>query len=96
MAGRDAALIGPNENQFATLDEDRTGLSLYILPGTTLLEAGDKKMGILEKNAMAIEKNSVMEDQVQPTEANANSIKGPLQFLFDAEVDRIFSTPIGM
>ncbi|XLS56870.1 hypothetical protein HN51_006625 [Arachis hypogaea] len=32
VKGRDAAFIGPNENQFAILDDDKTGLALYVLP----------------------------------------------------------------
>ena len=78
--GRDAAFIGPNENQFAILDDDKTGLGLYILPGKTSLEGN-------EKNA-AIEEN-------QPVDTDTGSIRGPMQFIFEDEVDRIFSTPLG-
>ena len=78
--GRDAAFIGPNENQFAILDEDKTGLAVYILPGGPSHEPKD-----IEK---AFEEN-------QPTETSDNSIKGPTPFMFETEVDRIFSTPLG-
>lgn len=78
--GRDAAFIGPNENQFAILDEDKTGLALYILPGGASKEAGEKNL-LVEEN--------------QAVEANAGSIRGPMQFMFESEIDRIFSTPIG-
>jgi hypothetical protein len=77
--GRDAAFIGPNENQFAILDEDKTGLAVYILPG------GSQEPKDIEK---AFEEN-------QPTETSDGSIKGPTPFMFETEVDRIFSTPLG-
>ena len=78
--GLDAAFIGPNENQFAILDEDKTGLALYILPGGASLE---------------VDKKNVADEQSQSADVNVGSVKGPLQFLFETEVDRIFSTPIG-
>jgi hypothetical protein len=49
--GRDAAFIGPNENQFGVLEENKS--------------------------------------------PDVGSIRGPMQFMFDTEVDRIFSTPLG-
>lgn len=78
--GRDAAFVGPNENQFAILDDDKTALALYILPGNASKDAN-------EKNLLA--------DENQPVDGDANSVKGPMQFMFETEVDRIFSTPIG-
>lgn len=81
--GRDAAFIGPSENHFAILDDDKTGLSLYILPGAALQEANNK-------NGM------VDADQNMDTEpTDVTSVKGPMQFMFESEIDRIFSTPIG-
>lgn len=79
VKGRDAAFIGSNENQFAILDEDRTGLALYTLPGGTSQEVKD--------NDKVFEEN-------QPTETNVGSIRGPTPFMFETEVDRIFSTPL--
>ncbi|XP_048335751.2 uncharacterized protein LOC107410579 isoform X1 [Ziziphus jujuba] len=79
MKGRDAAFVGPNENQFAILDDDKTALALYILPGNASKDAN-------EKNLLA--------DENQPVDGDANSVKGPMQFMFETEVDRIFSTPI--
>ncbi|KAJ7952887.1 Transducin/WD40 repeat-like superfamily protein [Quillaja saponaria] len=79
VKGRDAAFIGPNENQFAILDDDKTGLALYILPGGAKEEAKD--------NSGAIEEN-------QSADPSGSSIRGPMQFMFETEVDRIFSTPI--
>ena len=78
--GRDAAFIGPNENQFAILDDDKTGLALYILPGKTSKEVNEKN-GALEEN--------------QSVDADTGSIRGPMQFVFEDEADRIFSTPLG-
>ncbi|KAM3363543.1 hypothetical protein P3S68_018397 [Capsicum galapagoense] len=78
IKGLDAAFIGPNENQYAILDEDKTGLSLYILP-TTALQILDEKNGAIDQN--------------QSTDADGTS-KGPMQFMFETEVNRIFSTPI--
>lgn len=76
----DAAFIGPNDNQFAILDEDKTGLALYILVGAASQEANE--------NNKAVE----LEHSADP---NVGSVRGPMQFMFDTEVDRIFSTPIG-
>ncbi|KAL0350635.1 UNVERIFIED_CONTAM: hypothetical protein Sradi_4212700 [Sesamum radiatum] len=77
--GADAAFIGPNENQFAILDEDKTALSLYMLPGAASQET-------LGKNGTVHENQSV--------EPEIASFKGPVQFMFESEVDRIFSTPL--
>lgn len=79
VKGADAAFVGPNENQFAILDEDKTTLSLYMLPGAASQES-------FEKNVTASENQSV--------ETEVASIKGPMQFMFESEVDRIFSTPL--
>ncbi|KAF9622667.1 hypothetical protein IFM89_032588 [Coptis chinensis] len=79
VKGQDAAFIGPNENQFAILDNDQIGLALYILPGLGSQEVGKS--------------NSVL-DVDSTTNTNASSIRGPLQFMFEAEVDRIFSSPL--
>lgn len=80
FSGADAAFVGPNENQFAILDEDKTTLSFYMLPGVASQES-------FEKNVTAYENQS--------EETEAASIKGPMQFMFESEVDRIFSTPLG-
>lgn len=77
--GRDAAFIGANENQFAILDDDKTGLVLYILPGKNSQENDNEK--VLEEN--------------HTTDTNNNSFRGPMPFMFETEVDRIFSTPLG-
>ncbi|OWM64347.1 hypothetical protein CDL15_Pgr009270 [Punica granatum] len=88
IKGRDAAFIGPNENQFAILDDDKTGLSLFILPGTTLLDAGGKR------NEPTIDMENGAVEKTESADTNVGSIKGPVQFLFETEIDRIFSTPI--
>lgn len=80
LLGRDAAFIGPNENQFAILDDDKTALALYILPGMASKEVGEKSE-LVEENESA--------------DAKVGSVKGPMQFMFETEVDRIFSTPLG-
>ncbi|XP_048128024.1 uncharacterized protein LOC115746944 isoform X2 [Rhodamnia argentea] len=82
VKGLDAAFVGPNENQFAVLDDDKSGLSLFILPGGTLLEADNQK-----KEASSAEQN-------QSADTNVGSVQGPLPFMFETEVDRIFTTPI--
>lgn len=79
VKGRDAAFIGPNENQFAILDDDKTGLALYILPGKTTQESNEKT-GAVEEN--------------QTVDNDGSTIRGPMQFLFEDEADRIFSTPL--
>ncbi|KAK9285531.1 hypothetical protein L1049_024726 [Liquidambar formosana] len=79
VKGRDAAFIGPNENQLAILDDDKTGLSLYILPGMASQEV-DEKNGTVDQN--------------QSADTNVGSVRGPVQFMFETEVDRIFSAPL--
>lgn len=54
-------------------------MALYILPGTTSQE---------------VEKNGVVE-QSPSMDADVGSIRGPMQFMFETTVDRIFSTPLG-
>ncbi|KAF5177772.1 Transducin/WD40 repeat-like superfamily protein [Thalictrum thalictroides] len=79
VKGRDAAFIGPNDNQFAILDDDKINLALYILTGSASKEVGEINGGV---------------DVDSSTNTNVGSVKGPLQFMFEAEVDRIFSSPL--
>ncbi|KAL8231340.1 hypothetical protein R6Q57_001118 [Mikania cordata] len=79
IKGRDAAFIGLNDGQFAILDEDKIELSVYTLPG------GSSK---------TTAENNMIDDQKQYEDLDVSSIKGPLQFTFESEVDRIFSTPV--
>ena len=79
-AGCDAAFIGPNDDQFVILDEDKTGLSMYILPKLTTIEENEKNL---------------LSEENQTKEENPSAIQGPQQFLSETEVDRVFSTPIG-
>lgn len=82
IKGRDAALMGPNENQYAILDEDKTSLALFILPGVASQEASQAS----ESNG-ALDEKSFADNRVV-------SNQGPLQFVFETEVDRIFSSPL--
>lgn len=79
IKGRDAAFIGLNDGQFAILDEDRIELSVYTLPGGSSKPTAEKNM---------------IDDQKPYEDLDVSSVKGPLQFTFESEVDRIFSTPI--
>ncbi|KAI3697997.1 hypothetical protein L6452_31106 [Arctium lappa] len=79
IKGRDAAFIGLNDGQFAILDEDRIELSVYTLPGGSSKPAAEKNM---------------IDDEKQYENLDVSSIKGPQQFTFESEVDRIFSTPV--
>lgn len=79
VKGCDAAFMGPNENQYAILDEDKTSLTLYFLQGAVSQETG--------KNNGALDENSFTDTKVAPD-------KGPLQLVFETEVDRIFSSPL--
>lgn len=82
FAGRDAAFMGPVDSQYCILDEDKVGLLLYTIPRPTSKEELEKT------NQAALDENSF-------AEAKADKKQGPLQFVFETEVDRIFSTPIG-
>ncbi|KAI3777102.1 hypothetical protein L1987_46896 [Smallanthus sonchifolius] len=79
IKGQDAEFIGLNDGQFAILDEDKIELSVYTLPGGSSKPAAEKNM---------------IDDQKQYEDLDVSSIKGPLQFTFESEVDRIFSTPV--
>ncbi|CAJ1942759.1 unnamed protein product [Sphenostylis stenocarpa] len=81
VKGRDAAFIGPNENKFAILDDDKTGLGVYTLPGGASQEAKDNDK-VFEENPTATAETTVA------------SIRGPTPFMFETEIDRIFSTPL--
>jgi hypothetical protein len=83
VKGRDAAFIGPNDNQFAILDEDKTGLSLYILPGVKSTQEAIENDGAADE-----------EDRESSVVPEVGPVKGPFQFMFESEVDRIFSTPL--
>lgn len=83
MIGRDAAFLGPDDNQYAILEEDRTGLNLFSLKAVATKEA-------LENNAAVLEENTFADNA-----ANSTERQGPLQFTFESEVDRIFSCPLG-
>lgn len=84
IKGRDAAFIGPGENHFAILDEDKTGLSLYALPGATPPQGANVNNGVVDGDDQTMDN--------EPTDVT--SVKGPMQFMFESEVDRIFSTPL--
>ncbi|KAK8937905.1 hypothetical protein KSP40_PGU003515 [Platanthera guangdongensis] len=77
VKGRDAALLGSNENQYVILDEDRSGLALYMLVGPNFHE--------VDENNEAVDLKSSSDGQ---------SNRGPQQFNFETEVDRIFSSPL--
>lgn len=83
LLGRDAAFLGPDDNQYAILEEDRTGLNLFSLKAVATKEA-------LENNAAVLEENTFADNA-----ANSTERQGPLQFSFESEVDRIFSSPLG-
>lgn len=85
--GCDGALIGPMENQYAILDDDQTGLTLHFL------DMGIKDPMVADvdgrgENNGAIDANSF-------SEPNNVKDQAPLHFMFENNVDRIFSTPLG-
>ncbi|WVZ25768.1 hypothetical protein V8G54_004312 [Vigna mungo] len=83
VKGRDAAFVGPHENQFAILDDDKTVLGVYTLPGGASQEAKDNE-NVFEENPTA----------TATAETTVGSIRGPTPYMFETEVDRIFSTPL--
>lgn len=54
---------------------------MYILPKLTTIEENEKNL---------------LSEENQTKEENPSAIQGPQQFLFETEVDRVFSTPIGV
>ncbi|XP_037460268.1 uncharacterized protein LOC119331201 [Triticum dicoccoides] len=84
IKGRDATFLGPDDNQYAILEEDRTSLNLYNLKPIATKEALENNAAVLEE-----EENTFAEN---PT-ANPTQKQGPMQFTFESEVDRIFSSP---
>ncbi|KAG0492789.1 hypothetical protein HPP92_006187 [Vanilla planifolia] len=79
IKGRDAALLGPNESQYAILDEDKTDITVYMLPGTISQEASENN------DALDVKSNG---------DGQHGSERGTLQFSFETKVDRIFSSPL--
>ncbi|XP_057520245.1 uncharacterized protein LOC130800673 [Amaranthus tricolor] len=84
VKGQDAAFIGTDDNQFAILENDKIGLALYKLPGRSSNELDENNKAALEENPTAD----------LAADAAPSSVKGPVQFMFESEVDRIFSTPL--
>ncbi|PKA66272.1 hypothetical protein AXF42_Ash006969 [Apostasia shenzhenica] len=78
VRGRDAAFIGLNENQYAILNEEKNGLALYKLQGVAPVEQNENHDLIRDE---LLEENKVESDT------------GPIQFLFETEVNRIFGCP---
>ena len=78
--------MGPNENQYAILDEDKTSLTLYFLQREVTPGAGENN-GAIDPKIFADTK-AVPDPKVAPD-------RSPLQFLFETEVDRIFFSPLG-
>lgn len=54
---------------------------MYILPKLTTMDENEKNL---------------LSEENQTKETNASGIQGPQQFMFETEVDRVFSTPIGV
>lgn len=46
-----------------------------------------------EKNKAALEENPTAD--LAADAGPTSSVKGPVQFMFESEVDRVFSTPLG-
>lgn len=71
--------MGTGENQYAILDEDRSGLTFYVLPGAVFQEVSE--------NNGAVDVNS--------SDGQHGPDRGSQHFFFETEVDRIFSFPLG-
>jgi hypothetical protein len=53
LLGRDAAFLGPDDNQYAILEEDRTSLNLFNLKAVATKEALENNAAVLEENTFA-------------------------------------------
>lgn len=71
--------MGTSENHYAILDEDRSGLSLYVLPGPIFQEVSENNEAV----------------DVKSSDGQHRPDRGPQHFIFETEVDRIFSFPLG-
>lgn len=71
--------MGTGENQYAILDENRSGLAFYVLPGAVFQEVSE---------------NNVVVD-VKSSDGQHGPDQGSQHFVFETEVDRIFSFPLG-
>ncbi|KAK1288263.1 hypothetical protein QJS10_CPB19g01511 [Acorus calamus] len=92
IKGRDAAFVGPSENQYAILDDDKASVALYTLPGVTPTLPGvtpkesGKNVGALDVNSFADTKSAservlvgVLNDRLlfaSPTDINPRQKKG--------------------
>lgn len=71
--------MGTSENQYAILDEDRSGLALYVLAGPIFQEVSENNGAV----------------DVNPSDGQHRPDRGSQHFIFETEVDRIFSFPLG-
>lgn len=92
IAGCDGAFIGYNENKYAILDDDGSGLSLYFLEddakvkSASHLSPGTEDNGVLDADSSSEASSmSKSQDSLQ---------RGSMQFIFSTPVQRIFSTPL--
>lgn len=85
FTGRDGAFIGPTENQYAILDDDKSGITLHFME----VSAKDPTMG----GASEGRSNGEL-DPNSFSESSSVNDRAPLQFIFETEVERIFSTPL--
>ncbi|KAJ7550942.1 hypothetical protein O6H91_07G125900 [Diphasiastrum complanatum] len=89
VIGRDGAFVGYNENQYAILDEDGLGLTLYFLEDISLTSSSQLSIGG-ETNG-ALDPSSFSESKLRTREEGQ---MGSVQFVFDNPVQRIFSSPL--
>ena len=90
--GCDGAFVGFNENKYAILEDDGLGLSLYILEEDS--ESKPVQISKESEKNLALDENSFSESNVI-SKSRESLQQGPIQFVFDTPVQRIFSTPLG-
>ncbi|KAI3760920.1 hypothetical protein L1987_51322 [Smallanthus sonchifolius] len=60
----------------------------------TSSQSSNSKANTIKGSSKPAAEKNMIDDQKQYEDLDVSSIKGPLQFTFESEVDRIFSTPV--
>lgn len=91
ITGCDGAFIGYHEIQYAILEDDGLGLSLYFLEEDAKAKSATQSSGDPENNT-ALDVNTFSQNLMRKSQDSLQ--QGPIQFIFYSPVQRIFSTPL--
>ncbi|MCO5598491.1 hypothetical protein L7F22_052588 [Adiantum nelumboides] len=91
-SGCDGAFIGAQENQYAILEDDGLGLSLFSLEENSEAKS-EKQLSEEPDNSTALDVNTFSQANLM-RKTHDSLQQHPLSFVFYSPVQRIFSTPL--